>query len=88
MFRQKHNQNAAKFPAFSLNHAFLKLTEKNDLLCLFNYGGQEDKEFTLISDSSVPWYDYWAQERLSDEPCQLFVTQLNPRLNAKAIVTA
>ncbi|HDY8065756.1 alpha-galactosidase [Vibrio vulnificus] len=88
MVRQKHNQNAAKFTAFSLNHAFLKLTEKNDLHCLFNYDGQQDKEFTLISDTPVHWYDYWTQERLSDEPCQLFVTQLNPGLNAKAIVTA
>lgn len=88
MVRQKHNQNAAKFTAFSLNHAFLKLTEKNDLHCLFNYDGQKDKEFTLISDTPVHWYDYWTQERLSDEPCQLFVTQLNPGLNAKAIVTA
>lgn len=87
MVRQKHNQEAAKFTALSLNHAFLKLTEHNDLHCLFNYHGQEEKTITLIADTPVYWYDYWTQERLSDEPCQMFILSLAKGLNAKAIFT-
>ncbi|MCE7728727.1 glycoside hydrolase family 36 protein [Vibrio campbellii] len=88
MLRQRRNQESAKFTALGLNHAFLPLTSKNDLHCLFNYANDEAKEFTLTADQPTDWYDYWTGEKLNQEPCQLLLVSLDKGLNAKAIVTA
>ncbi|HHF2890088.1 TPA: glycoside hydrolase family 36 protein [Vibrio diabolicus] len=88
MLRQQRNQESAKFTALSLNHAFLKLTTKNDLHCLFNYTSYGAMEFTLTSDQPMDWYDYWTGEKLNQEPCQLLMVSVDKGLNAKAIVTA
>ncbi|WDG07242.1 alpha-galactosidase [Vibrio campbellii] len=88
MLRQRRNQESAKFTALGLNHAFLPLTSKNDLHCLFNYANDEATEFTLTADQPTGWYDYWTGEKLNQEPCQLLLISLDKGLNAKAIVTA
>ncbi|MCC4222339.1 alpha-galactosidase [Vibrio campbellii] len=88
MLRQRRNQESAKFTALGLNHAFLPLTSKNDLHCLFNYTNDEATEFTLTADQPADWYDYWTGEKLNQEPCQLLLVSLDKGLNAKAIVTA
>ncbi|WP_045378233.1 glycoside hydrolase family 36 protein [Vibrio campbellii] len=88
MLRQRRNQESAKFTALGLNHAFLPLTSKNDLHCLFNYANDEATEFTLTADQPTDWYDYWTGEKLNQEPCQLLLVSLDKGLNAKAIVTA
>ncbi|MDK9771539.1 glycoside hydrolase family 36 protein [Vibrio sp. B181a] len=88
MLRQRRNQESAKFTALGLNHAFLPLTSKNDLHCLFNYANDEATEFTLTADQPTDWYDYWNGEKLNQEPCQLLLVSLDKGLNAKAIVTA
>ncbi|BBM64421.1 alpha-galactosidase [Vibrio alfacsensis] len=88
MLRQHRNQEAAKFTALGLNHAFLPLTNKNDLHCLFNYANDDATEFTLTADQPTDWYDYWTGEKLNQEPCQLLLVSLDKGLNAKAIVTA
>ncbi|MGR4988411.1 glycoside hydrolase family 36 protein [Vibrio rotiferianus] len=88
MLRQHRNQESAKFTALGLNHAFLPLTSKNDLHCLFNYANDEAAEFTLTADQPTDWYDYWTGEKLNQEPCQLLLVSLDKGLNAKAIVTA
>ncbi|MEL7458239.1 MAG: alpha-galactosidase [Pseudomonadota bacterium] len=88
MLRQRRNQESAKFTALGLNHAFLPLTSKNDLHCLFNYTNDEATEFTLTADQPTDWYDYWTGEKLNQEPCQLLLVSLDKGLNAKAIVTA
>ncbi len=87
ILRQHRNQDAARFSALSLNHALLPLTAKNDLHCLFNYSNQDATEFTLTSDMSVDWYDFWSGEKLNQEPCQLLLVNLDKGLNARAIVT-
>ncbi len=88
MLRQRRNQESAKFTALGLNHAFLPLTSKNDLHCLFNYANDDATEFTLTADQPTDWYDYWTGEKLNQEPCQLLLVSLDKGLNAKAIVTA
>ncbi|EDP60315.1 alpha-galactosidase [Vibrio sp. AND4] len=88
MLRQRRNQESAEFTALGLNHAFLRLTSKHDLHCLFNYASEEGTEFTLTADRPVDWYDYWTGEKLSQAPCQLLLVSLDKGLNAKAIVTA
>ncbi|GLR04209.1 alpha-galactosidase [Vibrio hyugaensis] len=88
MLRQRRNQEAAKFTALGLNHAFLPLTSKNDLHCLFNYTNDEPMEFTLIADQPTDWYDFWTGEKINQEPCQLLLISLDKGLNAKAVVTA
>ncbi|MGR2666515.1 glycoside hydrolase family 36 protein [Vibrio campbellii] len=88
MLRQRRNQESAKFTALGLNHAFLPLTSKNDLHCLFNYANDEATEFTLTADQPTAWYDYWTGEKLNQEPCQLLLVSLDKGLNTKAIVTA
>jgi alpha-galactosidase len=88
MLRQRRNQESAKFTALGLNHAFLPLTSKNDLHCLFNYASDEATEFTLTADQPTDWYDYWTGEKLNQEPCQLLLVSLDKGLNAKAVVTA
>ncbi|MGR5411943.1 glycoside hydrolase family 36 protein [Vibrio astriarenae] len=87
MVRQKHSQAAASFRSLSMNHAFLSLSEKNDLHCLFNY---DDAPFTmtLTSSSPVHWYDYWTGERLTEEKLQVLETALDAGLSSRAIVTA
>ncbi|HHG3263428.1 TPA: glycoside hydrolase family 36 protein [Vibrio parahaemolyticus] len=88
MLRQRRSQESAKFTALSLSHAFLKLTDKNDLHCLFNYANHNATEFTLTADQPVDWYDYWTGEKLNQDPCQLLLVSVDRGLNAKAIVTA
>ena len=88
MLRQRRNQESAKFTALGLNHAFLPLTSKNDLHCLFNYTNDEATEFTLTADQPTDWYDYWTGEKLNQEPCQLLLVSLDKGLKAKAVVTA
>ncbi|MEF1261204.1 glycosyl hydrolase, partial [Vibrio harveyi] len=88
MLRQRRNQESAKFTALGLNHAFLPLTSKNDLHCLFNYANDDATEFTLTADQPTDWYDYWTGEKLNQEPCQLLLVSLDKGLNAKAVVTA
>ncbi|MCG7517336.1 glycoside hydrolase family 36 protein [Vibrio sp. MMH1-50] len=88
MLRQRRNQESAKFTALGLNHAFLALTSKNDLHCLFNYANDDATEFTLTADQPTDWYDYWTGEKLNQEPCQLLLVSLDKGLNAKAVVTA
>ena len=87
MLRQRRSQESAIFSALSLNHAFLKLTNKNDLHCLFNYANQDATEFTLTADKPVDWYDFWTGEKLNQDVCQMFLVSLDKGLNAKAIVT-
>ncbi len=87
MLRQRRSQESAIFSSLNLNHAFLKLTTKNDLHCLFNYSNQDATEFTLTSDKPVDWYDFWTGEKLNQDPCQMFLVSLDKGLNAKAIVT-
>ena len=85
--RHRQTQEAAKMTSLSLNRAFLKLNEVNDLHCLFNYGGDEC-EFTLIADTPVHWYDFWSGEPLSEEPSQVLMMTLPGGLCSRAIVTA
>lgn len=85
--RQKHNQHAAKFTSLALNHAFLALTEHNDLHCLFNFN-QENQEHTLTANQPVFWYDYWTGEKLTPEPVQIYQVSLNAGLQSRALLTA
>ncbi|MGF1721232.1 alpha-galactosidase [Vibrio kyushuensis] len=87
VLRQKHNQNAAKFTSLSLTHAFLPITERNDLHCLFNYQS-EQKEITLTSNRPVYWYDYWSGKKLTSEPLQILEVNLEKGLSSRAIITA
>ncbi len=85
--RQRRSQESATFSALSLNHAFLKLTNKNELHCLFNYSNQDVTEFTLTADKPVDWYDYWTGEKLNQDACQLLLVSLDKGVNSRAIVT-
>lgn len=85
--RQKHNQEAARFTALNLHHAFLPLTERNDLHCLFNYR-QPAREVTLTADYPVYWYDYWSGEKLTPEPTQVYEVALESGLASRAIITS
>lgn len=87
VMRHNHNQDAAKFTAFNLHHGFLKLTERNDLHCLFNYH-QTGREVTLTSDYPVYWFDYWSGEKLTAEPEQVIEVTLEAGLSSRAIITA
>lgn len=87
MLRQRRSQESATFPALSLNHAFLKLTDKNDLHCLFNYSNQDATEFTLAADKPTDWYDFWTGEKINQDACQMLLVSLDKGLNARAIVT-
>lgn len=85
--RQKHNQNSARFTSLSLHHAYLKMTDQNDLHCLFNFQ-QPAREVTLTSDFPVYWYDYWSGEKLSHERTAVIEVTLDAGLSSRAIVTA
>ncbi|USD40170.1 alpha-galactosidase [Vibrio sp. SCSIO 43135] len=87
MLRQRHNQNAARFTSLSLHHAFLELTDRNQLHCLFNYH-EDAKEVTLTSDHPVYWYDYWTGEKLTEEPVQVVEIPLEAGLTSRAIITS
>lgn len=85
--RQRVCQHSATMSSLTLNHAFLRLTEINDLHCLFNYGG-DTREFTLTADKPVHWFDFWSGERLCQEACQLLAVTLPAGIHSRAIVTA
>ncbi|MDE1311274.1 glycosyl hydrolase [Vibrio aestuarianus subsp. cardii] len=87
MIRHKHNQESAKLTSLSLNHAFLKLTDRNDLHCLFNYGGKA-QDYTLTANYAVDWYDYWSGEKLSVEPVQVLEVPLASGLTSRAVITS
>ncbi|GAA5648217.1 glycoside hydrolase family 36 protein [Vibrio proteolyticus] len=87
MIRHKHTQEAARFTALGLNHAFLKLTDRNDLHCLFNYQ-QSARDVVLTADHPVYWYDYWSGEKLCEEPVQIMEIPLQAGLSSRAIITA
>ncbi|MGP8304684.1 glycoside hydrolase family 36 protein [Vibrio sp. YIC-376] len=87
MLRQRRSQESSTFSSISLNHAFLKLTNKNDLHCLFNYSNLDATEFTLTADKPTDWYDFWTGEKINREACQILLVSLDKGLNAKAIVT-
>ncbi|MEZ8825012.1 alpha-galactosidase [Vibrio sp. 10N.261.55.A7] len=87
VLRQKHNQNVAKFTSLSLSHAFLPITDHNDLHCLFHYQGDET-EVTLTSSKPVYWYDYWTGKKLTSEPMQVLEVSLDKGLSSRAIITA
>lgn len=85
--RHKHNQEAARFTALNLHHAFLPLTANNDLHCLFNYH-QPAREVTLTADYPADWYDYWTGEKLNQEPTQVLEVALKSGLTSRAIITS
>lgn len=87
VLRHKHCQDAARFTALNLHHAFLPLTQRNDLHCLFNYQ-QPAREVTLTSEKPVYWYDYWTGERLVPEPTQVIEVALEAGLSSRAIITS
>ncbi|EGR0142410.1 alpha-galactosidase [Vibrio cholerae] len=84
--RFQYSQKAAKITSFSMRHAFLPLTDKNDLHCLFNFNGKA-QEFTLVANHPVQWYDYWTGEQLSSEPSKLLIVNLEKGLQSRAIFT-
>ncbi|MEZ8100329.1 glycoside hydrolase family 36 protein [Vibrio bivalvicida] len=85
--RHRHNQDAARFTALNLHHAFLQLTERNDLHCLFNYHNTA-REVTLTANFPVNWYDYWTGEKLVNEPTQVLEVGLESGLSSRAIITS
>ncbi|MFM2589398.1 glycoside hydrolase family 36 protein [Vibrio sp. TBV020] len=85
--RQKHNQESARFTALNLHHAFLPLTERNELHCLFNYH-QPAREVTLTANYPVFWYDYWTGEKLTPQPTQVYEVALDSGLASRAIITS
>ncbi|MGD8111172.1 glycoside hydrolase family 36 protein [Vibrio sp. TRT 17S01] len=85
--RHKHTQESARFTSLGLNHAFLPLTERNDLHCVFNYG-QAAREITLTSNYPVYWYDYWTGEKLNHEATQVIEISLEAGLSSRAVITA
>ncbi|WP_136484500.1 alpha-galactosidase [Vibrio sp. H11] len=85
--RQRMCQRSAAMSCLSLNHAFLHLTEVSDLHCLFNYGA-EARDFTLVADSPVYWYDFWSGERLCKEARKVLPITLPAGIASRAIVTA
>ncbi|KGY12830.1 alpha-galactosidase [Vibrio tubiashii] len=85
--RHRHNQESARFTALNLHHAFLPLTERNDLHCLFNYQ-KTAREVTLTSDFPAYWYDYWTGEKLVHEPTQVLEVGLESGLSSRAIITS
>lgn len=87
MLRHKHCQDAARFTALNLHHAFLPLTERNELHCLFNYQ-QAAREITLTADQPVYWYDYWTGEKLEPEPTPVIEVSLESGLSSRAIITS
>ncbi len=87
LIRQKHNQEAARFTALNLHHAYLPLDDRHDLHCLFNYQ-QPAREVTLTADYPVYWYDYWTGEKLVKEPTQVYEASLESGLSSRAIITS
>ncbi|UPQ87096.1 glycoside hydrolase family 36 protein [Vibrio sinaloensis] len=85
--RHRHNQEAARFTALNLHHAYLPLTNRNDLHCLFNYRGSA-RDVTLTADHPVYWYDYWSGEKLVAEPTQVLEVGLEAGLSSRAIITS
>ncbi|MDC5703775.1 alpha-galactosidase [Vibrio europaeus] len=85
--RHRHNQEAARFTALNLHHAFLQLTERNDLHCLFNYQNTA-REVTLTANFPVYWYDYWTGEKLVHEPTQVLEVGFESGLFSRAIITS
>jgi len=85
--RQRMCQHSAAMSCLSLNHAFLHLTEVNDLHCLFNYGA-EARDFTLVANNPVRWYDFWSGERLHEDASKVLTITLPAGLGSRAIVTA
>jgi alpha-galactosidase len=87
MLRHKHCQDSARFTALNLHHAFLPLTDRNELHCLFNYQ-QAARDITLTADQPVYWYDYWTGEKLEPEPTPVIEVSLESGLSSRAIITS
>ncbi|MGY5537746.1 glycoside hydrolase family 36 protein [Vibrio brasiliensis] len=87
LLRHKHCQEAARFTALNLHHAYLPLTERNELHCLFNYQ-QAARDITLTADQPVYWYDYWSGEKLVAEPTPVIEVSLESGLSSRAIITS
>ncbi|WP_341661644.1 alpha-galactosidase [Vibrio sp.] len=83
--RHKHNQNSARFSSLSLDHAYLRMNNKNDLHCLFNFQTCR-QTVCLTSTRAVDWYDYWSGKKLNMQPTDVFEVDVNP-LSSKAILT-
>lgn len=87
IIRHRHNQESARFSALNLHHAYLPLTERNDLHCLFNYRGRA-RDVTLTANYPVYWYDYWTGERLVADPTPVLEVALEAGLSSRAIITS
>ncbi|WP_159738952.1 glycoside hydrolase family 36 protein [Vibrio atypicus] len=87
VLRHKHCQDAARFTALNLHHAFLPLTAHNDLHCLFNYQ-QPARDITLTAEQPVYWYDYWTGEKLAEEATPVIEVSLESGLSSRAIITS
>lgn len=87
LLRGRRSQQAARFSSLSMTHGQVKLTDKNDLHCVFNYFGDE-QEITLRSDRPVHWYDYWTGQKLSGEASTVMTVKLAEGLTSRAVLTA
>ena len=87
IIRHRHNQESARFSALNLHHAYLPLTDRNDLHCLFNYRGRA-RDVTLTANYPVYWYDYWTGEKLVAEPTPVLEVELEAGLSSRAIITS
>lgn len=83
--RHKHNQNSARFSSLSLDHAYLKMNDKSDLHCLFNFDSSI-RVMCLTSRIAVDWHDYWSGEKLNDKPVDVLEVSLPPKASL-AILT-
>ena len=61
--RHKHNQNSARFSSLSLDHAYLRMNDRNDLHCLFNFQACK-QTICLTSTRPVDWMITGAERSL------------------------
>ncbi|MEH6452067.1 MAG: alpha-galactosidase [Psychromonas sp.] len=84
--RQKTTNHSAVFNSLNLQQASLKLSEKQQLHCLFNYENKSS-EYSLTSDSICDWYDFWTGQKLNEIPTQVFVASMNHGLSSRSIIS-
>ncbi|WP_114787155.1 glycoside hydrolase family 36 protein [Vibrio tetraodonis] len=83
--RHKHNQNSARFSSLSLDHAYLRMNDRNDLHCLFNFQACK-QTMCLTSTRPVDWHDYWSGKKLNVQRTDVFEVEVKA-LSSKAILT-
>ena len=83
--RHKHNQNSARFSSLSLDHAYLRMNDRNDLHCLFNFHACK-QTMCLTSTRPVDWHDYWSGKKLNVQRTDVFEVEVKA-LSSKAILT-